>query len=693
MFKLPKLKIGQSNNDNSTKPSVDSVTSNTEDTTVDTTGVNTESTASHTLINSEADTIEKNKHNTTKTKLRKPLSKKKLAILAFFIFVVGAFTALTTYSYAVTQELISEGKKAQFTAMEAYELFKGQNLIESEKKLNELDNNLGEIQRTYNKLGFLGYLPLAKNYYQDGQHGLRAAEAGLSAGKKAIASITPYADVLGFSGEGTFEGGTTEDRVRMILDTLDLVTPVIDEMMVDLQTMKSELSQIDASRYPDSISGKPVRPLVEQAQSLSSNLVSSVSEYRPVIDKLAYMAGAGGESRQYLILFQNDNELRPTGGFLTAYAIIEVVDGKVIAKKSDDIYELDKKFRKTEPIPEKLGRYLTTEKNWNLRDMNISPDFRTSMETFYKNYQDVPGEPSNAIDGIIAVDTHFLTTLLDVLGPVAVPGYGTFSTENDPRCDCPQIIRALSEIITRPTPYIREDRKGVLGPLMSAILEKAYGAPKQEWPNLFASGLASVQEKHAQFYFLDEELQKAAETIDVAGRMKPPTDNTDFLGVVNANLAGAKSNLFIGYDIKQTISDKPTDGFISKTVEITYRNSHKADNCNLEAGLLCLNSTLKDWTRLYVPKGSKLVEAQGFSEDPEVYEEAGMTVFDGYFKLEPLSQAKIVLTYEVPYTDDSEYNLQIWKQAGIDGFDTLIDVTGGQEKISVVKDVLYSTEF
>src|SRR5262249_15740330 len=157
--------------------------------------------------------------------------------------------------------------------------------------------------------------------------------------------------------------------------------------------------------------------------------------------------------------FQNDNELRPTGGFLTAYATIFVEDGKVTPEKSDDIYELDKKYPKKGPIPEALGRYLTTETKWNLRDMNISPDFKKLMDQFYSQYKTIKTEPQD-IDGIIAIDTHVLVDLMKILGPVEVPGYGTFTAENDKRCDCPQIIYELSNIITRPTPYLRTDRKG-----------------------------------------------------------------------------------------------------------------------------------------------------------------------------------------------------------------------------------------
>ena len=607
------------------------------------------------------------------------------------LVLLSTLAVLGIYTYRVTQDLKVQAQEARAIAHTAYTNFKTQNLPAVDSNIQELDTKLTDIESTYNKLAFYRFVPVASRYYGDGTHGLNAARAGLNAAEKSVDAVVPYADILGFAGEGTFEGGTTEDRVKVVLQTLDKVAPEIDAITQDLQVVEAELAEIDPNHYPENLRNIPVRSYVVQARELSTGAVTAVTEFRPVIEQLPAVAGGRGEPKTYLVLFQNDNELRPTGGFLTAYAIIKIEDGKVTPEKSDDIYELDQKFKERIAIPEKLGRYLTTERYYHLRDMNISPDFKTSMDTFYEHYQEVPGEPKD-IDGIIAVDTHFLTNLLTVLGPVEVPGYGTFSSQNDPRCDCPQIIYALSEIITRPTPYLRQDRKGILGPLMRAILSKAYAAPKQQWPQLFETGFASVEARHAQFYFMNPDAQAAAETAAAAGRLTPASQPSDFFAVINANLGGAKSNLFTNYEMKQEVS-APENGMITKTVEITYRNTRRADNCNLEAGLLCLNSTLRDWTRIYVPSGAELIDAQGFSEKPEVYEEAGFQFFDGFFTLEPLGTAKLKLSYRVPYQDTETYRLKLWKQGGIENYNVLMDVTGGQEQLTVTKDTLYQTSF
>lgn len=612
--------------------------------------------------------------------------------LSVVVLLFGSIAAvLGLYTYQVVQTIKVQANDAETLGRQAYDSFKGQNLPATQAGLQSVQGKMAELRTTYERLGFYRYIPVASAYYADGTHGLNAADAGIQAALTSIEAINPYADVLGFTGEGTFVGGTAEDRLKLVLQTLDKVSPQLDEIAANLQTADAELSQINENRYPESIGGTAIRPMIIQAKSGSQGAVQALTEYRPVLEELTSIAGGRGQRKKYLILFQNDNELRPTGGFLTAYSIIYIEDGKVTPDKSDDIYELDKKFAKRLPIPDSLGRYLTTERYWNLRDMNISPDFKLSMDQFLENYKTVRGEPQD-IDGIIALDTHVLTELLTVLGPVEVPGYGTFSAENSPACDCPQVVHALSEIITRPTPYLREDRKGILGPMMRAILTKSYGAPRQQWPQLVEIGLKNIAGRHAQMYFFDEKAQAAAEKINAGGRMIPPTNGEDFLAIVDANLGGAKSNLYVNYDVKQTVS-APENGQITKTVEITYRNSRRSDNCNLEAGLLCLNSTLRDWSRIYLPAGSKLTEANGFTEAPRQYDEAGFSVVDGFFILEPNSQAKLRLSYTVPYQDATTYRVKLWKQGGLNPIPMFFDVNGSEEEITVDKDTTFEAAF
>ncbi|MBQ6438355.1 hypothetical protein IJJ12_03155, partial [bacterium] len=106
-----------------------------------------------------------------------------------------------------------------------------------------------------------------------------------------------------------------------------------------------------------------------------------------------------------------------------------------------------------------------------------------------------------------------------------------------------------------------------------------------------------------------------------------------------------------------------------------------------------LNSTNNDWFRLYLPAGAKLSEAKGFKGEPEVYDENGFTVIDGYFALNPNSSAKIDLTYTVPYADETDYRLYIWQQGGLRPVKHLLDVNDNQEEITVSGDTVYTAKF
>ena len=623
---------------------------------------------------------------------------------------LSAITVLALAYRSIANDFKVQSQETMNLGKETYALFKAQNLPHTTLKLQELEKSFQKTRTDYQQFRLPLNLLGQKNKYEDGLALMAAADSGLQAAKKTIAVITPHADVLGFSVEKKAEGGVAEDRIKKLLDTIALVGPELDEISQDLHQAQTQIQTVDPQDYPEKLGDLwgakfilqkmnksdwqdlPARDLVQQLRQQTDTLVNSFAEYQPAILKLPAMMGAGESGKKkYLVLFQNNNELRPTGGFLTAYAIIYLEDGKVTTELSDDIYELDKKFTKRIAIPEKLGKYLTTEKYWHLRDMNIDPDFAQSMATFLEHYQTMKGEPQD-IDGIIALDTQVLTGLIDVLGPVEVPGYGTFSTELDKKYNAPQIVIALSEIITKPTPYLRTDRKGVLGPMMAAILTKVYSATSEQFPNLFQVALSSLNGKHVQAYFIDPELQKAAEKINAAGRMEAPVVNQDFLAIVDANLGGAKSNLFIDYDVKQTILP-PEAGRLTKQLSINYRNSQPGDNCNLEAGQLCLNATNNDWQRIYLPANSELINAKGYKSPPTVAQEEGFTVIDGYFSLNPDSTAKIELEYSVPYTDTQNYNLKIWQQGGLRLVKHLIDVNENQEEIMVTGDTAYKASF
>src|SRR5581483_10991731 len=169
---------------------------------------------------------------------------------------------------------------------------------------------------------------------------------------------------------------------------------------------------------------------------------------------------------------------------------------------------------------------------------------------------------------------------------------------------CPQVVFSLESQADQAVNYVKTNRKGVVGDLMFAILEKALkSSPKQYWGPLFQTAIQDLQQKHILVDVYDQSAQQGIESLNWAGEIRD--FNGDYLHINDANFGGAKSNMYT----TQTVNinyQKGGDGTITKTVTITYKNDHPYSDCSLTSGGLCLNATLRDLQRVYVPKGSIL---------------------------------------------------------------------------------------
>lgn len=544
------------------------------------------------------------------------------------------------------------------------------NVIESE--LASFEEELSKFSKSYNRLAWTKVLPWVGGYWKDGRAGLNAGKYGIETAEIVIETVKPYADIIGFAGGGEAKSGeeSANDRIEFLVQTITEVLPKMDEISEKANLANSELAKIDTSKYPEKFRGMIVRSNLENLISLANEGTAFLADSKPLMEAAPYLLGMD-DTRTYMLIFQNDKELRPTGGFITAYSIMDVVNGKMEPVSSSDIYHLDNNYVPQIEAPSPMVDYLKgvykMSPNFRLRDMNWSPDYKVSMDMFSEEIKEAG---VSDIDGIIAVDTYVVVYLLDVLGQIGVPGFGNFSTEIDERCNCPQVIYELESfadvegpivwsendpdlIVYAPANY--DNRKKIVGPLMNSVIRNALGQEKEKLPDLFMAGWKMITEKHLLVYMFDEEAQKGVESFNIAGRIQ--SYDGDYLHINDANLGGRKSNLYVTQEVGQVV-DVAKDGTVTKTLTITYKNPQEYDGW--------LNSVLPNWTRVYVPEGSGLVDVQGFDDVGETYNELGKTVFSGGFELRPQGVKKIVLTYKLPFKVSGHYALLIQKQPGTD---------------------------
>ena len=439
---------------------------------------------------------------------------------------------------------------------------------------------------------------------------------------------------------------------------------------------------VDPNHYPKLIFGDKVKTTLGDLRSLTDQSVDLITSAKPLIKVLPQVLGEPDE-KKYLVIFQNDKELRPTGGFMTAYSIFRLDSGIVHADRSSDIYDLDATVPNKPKAPRPLLQYLPKVPQLNLRDTNLSPDFKQSMEDFSDMYKKAGRYVE--VDGIVALDTHALVSILEVLGEVTAGGI-TFTTKNDPRCNCPQVVYELEVFADQPTNTIREDRKSIIGDLMYALMNKAFSSsPKQYWGPLFQTLLTEMSEKHVLFTMYDKDAQAGFEGLNAAGRILD--FEGDYFHLNEANFGGAKSNMFVTQNVTQDYAVQG-DGSIVKTVTVDYKNPQPPSDCNLERGNLCLNAVLRNWVRVYVPKGSELVLSQGSEVKMITYEELGKTVFEGFLTVRPQGVAKLKISYKLPFKlGQNTLPVLIQKQPGTDGDEYTLTASGKTlEKFELVTD-------
>ena len=609
--------------------------------------------------------------------------------------IVVVFVVVLGLMLLPLKDVIEQAKVVIAAAKEVGNAVKNQDLEKTKTTLIKTRNELKLLDSDFARVRPLTAVPFLGVYFSDVDHGIKAGFAALDAGENAIAALEPQADLLGLKGKSTFVSGSADERLQTAVKTMSALIPKVNAIAKNIETLEKEIGAINPDRYPEKIGSTAIRSQLVLGKELLHESARLFVNAQPLIVNLPKLLGEPNDKR-YLVLFQNDKEIRPTGGFITAYAQFRLARGKPILEKADDIYALDNAIRKKFPAPREILTFHKGVYQLNIRDSNLSPDFKESMVQFETMYNTAAGR--EAIDGIWAVDTHVLVEALKILGPINIYGR-EFSAETDTRCDCPKAVYELEDYSSRPVGYVRQARKDIIGILLQQIMQKALGvSPSQYWGKLFQMFLSEISQKHIMAFFDDAEVQKAAESFNLAGRIMTKDETAavldykegegwDYLHVNNSNMAGAKSNMFVSEKIVKDMTIGK-DGMVTTKLTIDYDNPYPQSDCNLEHGKLCLNAPLRNWFRVYVPKGSKLVDSKGTvspkdgkAEPMNATDSLSKTVFEGFTVVNPLGKARVELTYATPVTFTQNIYRLLWqKQPGTDGQEITIKINGKERK-------------
>jgi len=511
--------------------------------------------------------------------------------------------------------------------------------------------------------------------WRSGRENRKAADEVLAAGAElaragqiALGGLHPMAEALEQS-RGAAAGNTGhQDMTELLLTGLIEARPSL------------------------TAAGQHVSPSMESIAALKadalwsplSRVVGAMQRYFPLgragLGALAaapVLLGEGGPVN-YLLLAQNSDELRATGGFITGIGVVTLERGKIAALTISDSYDFDKFTVDHPDPPEAMRRYMGIDL-WVTRDGNWSPDFPTSardVESLFHLEHSLP------LDGVLAFDLAAVQILVQAIGPIKLDGI-------DEPIDGANVMRFIRDSWSPTLPEgkswdewrkenqgkdLREwwyHRKDVMGILAKALLARvqSQGEPAS-WMKLLWALKSSMDEKHVQTYFHDRDVQEFLKVTGWDGALVDDSTG-DYLLVVDTNTGYNKVNLNVQKTMEYRVTLRKGSA-PEATLTITYTNRSTPERECVAGSKMrptydeMARDCFWDFLRIYVPSGSQLLAAEGVTETERLVDEKGRAVFATYFVVPASAQRTVRFTYALPEQLTSEYRLRVQKQAGTD---------------------------
>lgn len=530
----------------------------------------------------------------------------------------------------------------------------------------------------------------------------RQTVEGLGLGIGKIVSELPVdtplssAQNLAAAGENLAEAGEIMGKILQKITQEKTEGQFLDpslNLSENFQNLADRIARADANLQRVEINHLPSdqREKIALAQAtlpLVSDALQNFNEDFPLLQK---MLGAD-RPQKYLLLFQNNSEMRPTGGFIGSYGILDLENGKIKNLFVDNIYNPDGQLKEHIVAPMPIQKVSAA---WTMHDANWFADYPTSAKKVALFYEKTGG---STVDGVLAITPEFTKTLLRATGPIPLPKYGiTVSADNFVELTQNQVEKLYDKQENRP--------KQILGDLTEILMQKFLQNDNSDSANssnpdhltLLKDFERLLREKQILLYSRDEKIEAMFQKRGWGGEVKNPEG--DYLSIINTNLNGYKTDAVMEEKIHLQTEIAP-DGSLTNTLSITRKHNGGTSAYDW------YNRVNSNYMRVYVPQGSILLEADGgtaeeyvppmdfknYSRDEDVekiektlrleansktqvFEESDKTVFGNWVYVSPQEEVTITYKYRLPFKISpglaqgltGTYKNYVQKQAGSAG--------------------------
>lgn len=484
-------------------------------------------------------------------------------ITKWFFLVVGCalilFLAFVAFNLGGAKEIFLQGAEVVMNNFSSsIELLKDLKPGEAQQKLESNQSKLNELNRIF------------KNSYGETLFGVLGNIAPMFGGASTLLTdivilnndFSELTELLvKFEKKGFVyfqnDGPAFLEMIRNMREQIRVLTVEIEK----IRNTTAELKKISSffGRFEGAVS--------EQYLAHSSELYQLDKFLGGVLDVMS-----SGEEKHLLILFQNTAEIRPGGGFVGSYADVVIKNGQLIKIDVRDIYDPDGQLDIKVVPPQEIK---TMTQNWGARDANWFFDFPTSAKTFlyFMESSKMYSKDGVVFDGVIGMNINVFESILDAIGPIPLEQYQLVIDKNN-------FLKEIQREVEAGEDKKAGEPKRILKVLAPIVLERLKNLPEENLRALIEKIGDHILYKDIMVYAKNSDIQNFLVSNGVGGGVYKLPNNFwgSYLAVVNANVAGGKTDVFMDELIDARI-DLDTSGgiFTDLTIERTHRGHEEKD--------------------------------------------------------------------------------------------------------------------
>ena len=383
---------------------------------------------------------------------------------------------------------------------------------------------------------------------------------------------------------------------------LELVRTTINNILPMLRDIQTQSHKFSLEALPANISAHQRAQLVQLLQLLPQAQTDLV-QVRNLLDAAGWMLGVN-EPRTFLVQTMDRAELRPTGGFTGQYGELSINGGRVAPFSLRDISLVEYVENSPTLGVRALPQYRSwwPFANWGLRDSNLSADFPTSAQIAITKYK---SEVGHQVDGVIMFTPFLIEHILQVIGPVEVPGYNDAITAQnlEERLHYYQLDNVgILKQLYQPGDKATSSRKRFTALLAHLLVDRLRQAPPDEILAIAQQVLYDVKTKDLQIYVTNPQVEAALVQFGDSAQIDRSTTH-DGLYVVQANISASKASQYVRTIMHDTVTLN-ADGGATHLMQLRLVYN--------QVGPVYGYDTYHDYVRVYVPPTSKYLWGDGF---------------------------------------------------------------------------------